>query len=757
MRYFTTILHVVFLLLCLSFFQVNSAEEETPEVDLQTSLSQIKARLDNVGRKNIKISELETVQAEATLLQTRLEVCISENSEKLESVKNNITLLGDRVSNEEADIGQTRKDLNTQLSAVDKDLKRCNLLKIQTDKIAEDTLQLRQSLLKEKIFSREDSLLSALQRLSKLDDDVFETEFEAIQPIVEKLYNLLQWPLLLLSLIGSAIGIVLARFTNTLPIPPKMVSSPTFIAARRGLQRTAFVLSTLVFLLLGVGLTIVDTPPIFIRTVLFALLLFSFFGLMRGVFFPDAKSISARQIPTKLLSSLNGLFLLSTLASYFFSNEAAGRFSNSGLLYLAWLISISIAALSFIALMWVLARFLLAKKTLTPTYFIPMLAMLIVIVSAAMGYRNMANLVFFGIIFSLIVVVSVVLLLRISGEFFDSLDEGRLAWQRKLRANMSIDEDSAFPGVVWLRILFFFSIVFSSIALLMFIWGSSHQRISAMVVGLKDGITIGSVSFDLLNIVYAIVILVIVLTILPVIKNQLVADWLKHSNLSRGAIEAIQTLVGYGGVGIAVLWALYVAGVNFQNLAIIAGALSVGIGFGLQNIVNNFVSGLILLFERPIRRGDWIMVGSTEGYVKNISIRSTTIQTFARADVIVPNSELISGQVTNWMLSNTVGRLEAPVGVAYGSDVPQVIEVLEKIAKEHPDVIHNHPDFPIRALFLVFGDNSLNFELRCFVKDVDSRLRVLSEINQSIDKEFRKSQIDIPFPQRVVHLKHEQE
>jgi small-conductance mechanosensitive channel len=249
-------------------------------------------------------------------------------------------------------------------------------------------------------------------------------------------------------------------------------------------------------------------------------------------------------------------------------------------------------------------------------------------------------------------------------------------------------------------------------------------------------------------------ILVIAFSVLPFIKNNLVTSWLKHSNLSSGAKDATQTLVGYGGVAIAVLWALFVLGLNFKNVAIVAGALSVGIGFGLQNIVNNFVSGLILLFERPIRRGDWIVVGNTEGYVRDISIRSTRIETFDRADVIVPNSELISNQVTNWMLSNNVGRLKSAVGVAYGSDVEKVMEVLETIADTHPDVISDHPDYPIRVLFINFGDSALNFELRCYVKNVDNRLRIQSDINQSIDREFRKENIEIPFPQRVVHMEN---
>jgi len=195
------------------------------------------------------------------------------------------------------------------------------------------------------------------------------------------------------------------------------------------------------------------------------------------------------------------------------------------------------------------------------------------------------------------------------------------------------------------------------------------------------------------------------------------------------------------------------AGVDFSGLALIAGALSVGIGFGLQNIVNNFVSGLILLFERPIKRGDWIVVGNTEGYVKKISVRSTIIQTFDWSDVIVPNSELISSQVTNWMLYNIYGRVIVPVGVAYGSDTGLVKELMLEVANSHPRVITDGSVPEPLVLFKEFGDSSLNFELRCFIRDIDYRIRTRSDLNFAIDAIFRKNGVEIPFPQRDVHVR----
>ena len=179
-------------------------------------------------------------------------------------------------------------------------------------------------------------------------------------------------------------------------------------------------------------------------------------------------------------------------------------------------------------------------------------------------------------------------------------------------------------------------------------------------------------------------------------------------------------------------------------------ALGVGIGFGLQSVVNNFVSGLILLFERPVRVGDTVEVGGSWAEIKNIGLRATCIRTFDQADVIIPNADLINNPVTNWTLSSRQVRLIIPVGVAYGSDVPLVMETLTACAKANAMVV----DFPApQVLFQSFGESSLDFELRVWVKDADHRLTVRSELHQEIDRLFREAQIEITFPQRDLHLR----
>jgi small-conductance mechanosensitive channel len=200
--------------------------------------------------------------------------------------------------------------------------------------------------------------------------------------------------------------------------------------------------------------------------------------------------------------------------------------------------------------------------------------------------------------------------------------------------------------------------------------------------------------------------------------------------------------------------ALWTLGFEFTQLTIILSALGVGIGFGLQGVVNNFVSGLILLFERPVRVGDYIEFGGNWAEIKGIGLRATTVQTFDQADVIIPNADLVTNQVTNWTLSNRRVRLIVPVGVAYGSDVPLVMETLIACAKANSMVAKTPPP---QVLFLSFGESSLDFELRVWVLDADDRLKVRSELHQEIDWSFREAGIEIAFPQRDLHVRSVEE
>jgi len=371
-----------------------------------------------------------------------------------------------------------------------------------------------------------------------------------------------------------------------------------------------------------------------------------------------------------------------------------------------------------------------------------------------LGFRTLSWYLFRGLLGTALLAVGLWLVNSLLQDSFDGMDSGRYAWERRLRDQLSLKEGEPVPGLIWLRLLTVLLIWLAFGITVVGLWGYSDTFWSLVSQGITEGFQLGPVRIIPIHWVTGIVVFSILVTLVSWMRNEVLPGWIKKSRIERGAQEAIVTLSGYVGMIIAAIIGLSLAGFSFTNLAIIAGALSVGIGFGLQNIVNNFISGIILLFERPIRTGDWIVVGNTEGYVRKISIRSTQIETFDRADVIVPNSELISNQVTNWMLRDPWGRVIIPVGVAYGTDVEKVRELLLQAAREHPLIITDGLRVsPPRVLFRGFGDSSLNFELRCFIRNVDQRLATLSDLNFAIEKALREANIQIPFPQRDLHLR----
>jgi small-conductance mechanosensitive channel len=218
----------------------------------------------------------------------------------------------------------------------------------------------------------------------------------------------------------------------------------------------------------------------------------------------------------------------------------------------------------------------------------------------------------------------------------------------------------------------------------------------------------------------------------------------------RGLPYAISKVTYYCLMTLVFFAAITRAGVDLNKFTVVTGALGIGVGFGLQNIVNNFASGLILLFERPIRVGDVVEVNGLSGTVKRIGARSSTIATAQGAEVIVPNSNLIANQVVNWTLSSPWRRVEIPVGVAYGSDPDTVLRLLTRVAAEHAGVM---PDPPPAAFFLGFGDSALNFELRFWANRQDIWFQLKSDVAIGVAQALRQANIEVPFPQQDLHLR----
>lgn len=281
-------------------------------------------------------------------------------------------------------------------------------------------------------------------------------------------------------------------------------------------------------------------------------------------------------------------------------------------------------------------------------------------------------------------------------------------------------------------------------------WGVQSSDFLTTLQSAIFNIKIGDLNISPINIIGAVIVFIIALVLVKSIQHWVEKRLMPATSLDTGLKNSIQTSVGYVGFIIAAMLAFSYMGLDLSNIALVAGALSVGIGFGLQSIVNNFVSGLILLVERPIKTGDWVVVGADQGYVKKISVRATKIETFDRATVIVPNSELISNRVMNWMHNGSLGRVIIPVGVSYDADPEQVKEILLRIAQESEYVV-SYPG--PNVYFMDFGASSLDFELRCYIQDIDYSLSAKSAMRFAIFKALKEANIEIPFPQQDIHVR----
>jgi potassium efflux system protein len=274
-------------------------------------------------------------------------------------------------------------------------------------------------------------------------------------------------------------------------------------------------------------------------------------------------------------------------------------------------------------------------------------------------------------------------------------------------------------------------------------WGVQSQDMFGALRAAYFGFAIGGVTLSLSSLVGAGVVFAVGMFFTRLVQDWLTSRLLPQTRLDAGVRNSVRTILGYVGVIVAALLAGGQIGLDVQKVALIAGGLSVGIGFGLQTIANNFVSGLILLWERSIRVGDWVVVGTEQGFVRAIKARSTEIETFDRGSLIVPNSNLVSGVVKNWVHNDRVGRIVVSVNVTYESDLDQVRDLLIAAAKGQEQVLAIPAP---TVLFAEFGDWALKFNLTCFVDDIERGERIRSDINFDILRRMREAGLRIAYP-----------
>ena len=755
------------MVLCYSLFislfflgsnQVSSAEFEVYEAFNQLSILQNK--LDN---QTLNSREIKNIREKALSLRAESLKCVSETEPQLESLNRKIKIM--EATSPEDDIGiyESLRNAKEERSQINAMFINCSLSAEESTQVIDVSNKLLNEFTTEFLSKKGINIIQAIatipEQIKLLPSLLFD------DTAIKKTNQETLLVLALLLILGSGFGFLLGgqikkiqyteffkQFNRQLILDLRKVFKP-FGRVQAPLIVASLGVAVAISLALSVGIS----ESLIVRLALsplIASLFHVFINFATGPLSPVGIKDGFLEHDSRSLRQRMKFFTLILIISYIIFGP---DWLTSTVASEQPLMMIGIVGVLIVALILVLNAF--SKASLIDDQFrilslIGYSALAISFLAELSGFHNLASFILSGFMITLLASYALWSLLTLSVKTRDWMNTSTNIVGIKIRGFLNITKDL---GKSRLGIYQLFIDALSWIGFLVIIfnvWDPTGAVLDTLSSYARDGIPIGGIRIVPTNIIGGIIAFTVLLAITGWIKRWIDKRWLRQIISSdRGARDALVTIVGYTGFTISLLVGLSIAGINITGLAVVAGALSVGIGFGLQSIANNFVSGIILLFERPIKAGDFVTVGDVEGFVKKISIRATEIETLDNQDMLVPNSELISGRVTNWVLHNPYGRLRIRVGVAYGSDINKVKQILEAVSHKNKNVITDGRVSEPKALFMGFGDSALEFELRVRIFDIKKRYDVVSELNFKIDEEFQKNKIIIPFPQRDIHIK----
>ena len=749
------------------------------EIDLASWAGTLDSITQGLGREGLRANELDDFFAEAERIRLLANAEIAKLQPRADELQQQLAELGDAPAEgqppESEDVQARRADLNLQFAKVDADVKAARLAAIRSQQVQRTINQERQSRFFSSISARDKSIIttkfwgkffggfkSYFRSLNLLFEDSFSIMFKEFEKKPWKIFSLIFF-LALFALMFIRLRKFLAPRLSSDEISngeSDFFSSRFARFCRQGILPVALIYA--VYQLFWLLFLLTERFDRFLTGVIVA---GSFYiiaiVLKRIILTPNLQGQRVANISDLAAQKISRIITIGLAISFTISvinTTSIVLFSpvevTMGLSF--W--SAVIIGIMTLSILWIYykdgtkrTKLLDTQKKANLWFYLNILVWCVsfaIFGAAILGYVAMAEFLSQQLVFGLIVVGVAWLFLR----SIDVLFAIPTAEQQAEIANLSSDETDASAnqfailGTGVLKLI----VYLAAGILLMLPWGYRTSDFFQIFKDLFFGFEVGGLSISLSTIFLAIGLFFIGYTVTVALRSWLNNKLLPTTKLDIGISNSISTVFGYIGFILAAILGVSAAGFDLSNLAIVAGALSVGVGFGLQSIVNNFVSGLILLAERPIKAGDWIVTSGGEGTVKKISVRSTEIETFDRATVIVPNSTLITDNVTNWTHENKTGRIIVPVGVGYDSDPDQVKEILLNCAKEHR-LILGRPE-PV-VFFMDFGASSLDFQLRCFLADINYSLTVTSELRFAILAALREANIEIPFPQNDVHIR----
>lgn len=720
--------------------------------------------------------ELQNLRQQIEPIIAEIRVVIDEQTPKLEASRQRLSQLGPKPASgqpeESADVAKDRADREAAVAELDETQRLGRALLVQAEQLSAQIGDLRRTGFARALFERGDGILSPNLWMSVIQ--AIPSELRAQRIVLTDALEQMQRTATLgvLLLLGLAIGAAVALYVSRRSIAPRLVRRDPAIADPSRRNRLMAAVGVLV---LGAGPAIAgswivwiafdsaDLVPPRLEEVMKALLGgLAFIAFVRALI--DAilapGHTSWRLIPVRDVSATRIMGFSVTLATVAIVEKVIETFNKA----VAAVLPITVITRAVFALAMALIFAELLRRFATsenqdenclgpyvaqdvdiggPVRSIGWFTVAVVIGSVISGYTALASFVVGQAISISLVIAMLILCITLADEFIAGSLRGQSKLVTTLQANTGIRRRSLEQIGVLASGVARLALIVIAILMVLLPWGIESTDVMGSLRALFFGFNVGDLTISLSSILIAALLFGAGFTVTRIIQRWLDNTFLPATDLDAGLRNSIRTAAGYVGIITAGVLAFTYLGLSLERVTIVAGALSVGIGFGLQSIVNNFISGLILLWERPIRVGDLVVVGDAEGYVRRINVRSTEIQTGDRATLIVPNSNLISGVVRNRVRNDRVGRVLVTIPVPRASDPDQVAEIMRTAALAHREVM-TEPN--PRVLFKKATENTIDFDLICFVDDIDAAGRVSSDIYFEIFRGLRKAGIGMPAP-----------
>ena len=754
------IIKITLCSLIVSLLSIHSSNSFA-EFEANQALEELSILKDQLNNKKINERNIKTIREESTQLRASALSCIDEVEDQVQSLKLEVEQFGQ--IDPEVDIRTYDRLTKARNSLKEENniLGACSLVVLRSTRLIDLSNKLLNELTTQLLSEKGKNILGAItsipEQLSFLPTLFFD---QTLKKINQETIIIL----VLMLLLGFSFGFFLGdqikkiQYHNFFKsINRKLILDLRTLFKPFGRVQAPFLIGTLgLTAALSLNLSSGPNESWLIRLTLSPIIISLFYLVINwvtGSLSPAAINEELKKDDAKSLKNKLKFLTLVLVSSYIVFGPEWLASDTAENLSLIRICIVSLIVLSITSVLTSVSKVFSLKGEYGILKFLGYSALGISFLAELSGFHNLSSFILSGFIITLFSSYVFWSLLSLNEKSIEWINTSTNIIGIRMRGflNISRDQGKSKLGVYQ---LFFDALFWVGFLMILFqIWDPTGTVLGTISSYATDGIPMGDIRIIPTNIIAGIIAFVVLTAITGWIKVWIEKRWLRQITADRGARDALVTIIGYAGFTLSLLVGLSIGGINITGLAVVAGALSVGIGFGLQSIANNFVSGIILLFERPIKSGDFISVGDVEGYVRKISIRATEIETLDNQDMLIPNAELVSGRVTNWVLHNPYGRLKLKIGVAYGSDVKKVINILEDIASTNSQVITDGRASPPKALFMGFGDSSLEFELRVRILDIKKRYDVLSELNLGVNDAFIKEDIEIPFPQRDIHIR----